>query len=263
MRIYLYNDCNESNVNLEELKEFINDFFGISDIILKDKFISTHLKNLKIEAIALQLASMRVKNVFQPFIDYTPLSGEIEFEKLRLERNTLIKGILYDGLKLLLFYCDLIPKEESLKDFFHIFITDRLIGTFSEDGRYHVRALIASNPSLISTSGIVEGPAKPKLFYKLKHQSSAMGTQAPLEIFKEQIKGQFIDYNDPNLTEVLKGYISQVLFFKLTGMPFCYEKDCRLYNAHWQSELINAQLLHGNFCAGHQNFLEKWKKDSR
>ncbi|NVM55560.1 MAG: hypothetical protein HWN66_17770 [Candidatus Helarchaeota archaeon] len=158
----------------------------------------------------------------------------------------------------MLFYWDLLPEDDNILDCIHIIITNRLFGTFfTGDGRYHIRSILCSKLSLISTAGIVEGPAKPRLFYKLKHQSSALGTNIPIEIFKDQFKGQFIDYDDPNLTEVLKGFVSQALFFNLKGEPFCSEKDCRLFNAHWQSDLINAQLLQAKFCLKHEKNLEK------
>nr|WP_320416723.1 DUF6775 family putative metallopeptidase [Candidatus Nitrosotenuis chungbukensis] len=35
----------------------------------------------------------------------------------------------------------------------------------SGDYRYHGRALIGANPSIISTTGIIEAPAKPRQYY--------------------------------------------------------------------------------------------------
>ncbi|MFX1293899.1 MAG: DUF6775 family putative metallopeptidase [Promethearchaeota archaeon] len=261
MRIYLYKDYNESNLNIEELKRFIKETFGNPKIIIRGKFIESHIKNQKLDEVAKELASIRVKNVLKPHLEYTPFYGEIKFEKRYLTgKIKQIKGILYDGVKLMLIYSNLIPNNENLPDLLHIVITDRLIGTYSKgDGRYHIRSIICSGLSLISTAGIVEGPVKPKIFYKLKHQCSAEGLNIPIEILKEQFKGQFIDYNDPNLTEVVKGYISQALFFNLTGMPFCSDKTCRLFNAHWQSELIYAQLVSRKFCVIHNEYLEKFK----
>jgi len=107
-------------------------------------------------------------------------------------------------------------------------------------------------PSLISTTGIVEAPAKPRDFY-LKQQ---LGVS--LLTLKEEFKGRFIDYNDPRLTEVMKGYVMQALFFHLTGNPFCKDKNCRLYNAHWQEDLIQTQLTSKtDFCAQHQRLLTR------
>jgi hypothetical protein len=45
-------------------------------------------------------------------------------------------------------------------------ITDKLLCIFDErDWRYHDRSLICGNPTLISTSGIVKGIAKPRDYY--------------------------------------------------------------------------------------------------
>jgi hypothetical protein len=97
---------------------------------------------------------------------------------------------------------------------------------------------------------VVEAPAKPRDFY-LKQQLGAS-----LLTLKEEFKGKFIDYNDLRLTEVMKGYVMQALFFHITGNPFCKNKNCRLYNAHWQEDLIQAQLTSKNdFCAQHEKIL--------
>jgi hypothetical protein len=69
-----------------------------------------------------------------------------------------------------------------------------------------------------------------------------------------------LNYNDKRLTEVLTGYIYQAIFYHLTGQPFCHESNCRLYNAHWQSEVLNAQLNPPEFCKMHQLLLNRLKK---
>jgi len=107
-------------------------------------------------------------------------------------------------------------------------------------------------PSLISTTGVVEAPAKPRDFY-LEQQ---LGVN--LLTLKEEFKGKFIDYNDLRLTEVMKGYVMQALFFHITGNPFCKNKNCRLYNAHWQEDLIQAQLTSKtDFCGEHKKILTR------
>ncbi|MHA1131512.1 MAG: DUF6775 family putative metallopeptidase, partial [Candidatus Helarchaeota archaeon] len=253
---------NESNVRLNELQTFIKETFGISEVLLRNKFIDTHRAKLNIEDIAAHLAAIRVKDVLKPHTRNKPFYGEIQFEERYLEgKISQIKGILYDAVQLLLFYWDLIPDLERGPNTLHIVITDRLIGTYSEvDKRYHIRSIVCSGLSLISTSGIVEGPAKSRIYYRLKYQQATIGLNLPLDIIKTLFDGEFIDYNDPKLTEILKGFISQAIFFHLTGEPFCTNKDCRLYNAHWQSELIHAQLIQGQFCAKHQKKITQFKQ---
>jgi hypothetical protein len=122
------------------------------------------------------------------------------------------------------------------------------------DRRYHARASIYSFPCIISTTGLVEAPAKPREYY-LKRQ---MGINS--ETLKEEFRGRYLDYEDERLTEVIKGYVMQAFFFHLTGSPFCDDKNCRLFNAHWQEELIQAQLKRGSeFCKVHEEMIDRLK----
>jgi hypothetical protein len=42
----------------------------------------------------------------------------------------------------------------------------------------------------------------------------------------------------------------------MTGEPFCEERECRLFNAHWQEDLLHAQLDGGSdLCAKHERML--------
>lgn len=64
---------------------------------------------------------------------------------------------------------------------------------------------------------------------------------------------------DPRLPEAIKGYLLQALFYHVTGDPFCDSKECRLFNAHWQEELIHAQMRPGaDLCERHRQMVEKW-----
>jgi len=63
------------------------------------------------------------------------------------------------------------------------------------------------------------------------------------------------------MTEVIKGYIMQALFYYVVGDPFCDNHQCRLFNAHWQEDLIRAQLktdadCHSEFCSLHQKVVK-------
>ena len=185
-----------------------------------------------------------------------PLYGEIQYERRRILGKTRAFGVLYDGFHLLRIFSELIPREERTLGFVHIFLTNRLFATWDDgDRRYHARTSVYGLSSIISTTGIVEAPARPREYYILKRQYEMMGKDL-LEL-KERFKGSFIDYEDARLTEVVKGYVMQAVFYSLTGDPFCDDKGCRLYNAHWQEELIFAQLESGyEFCPRHTELLQ-------
>jgi predicted Zn-dependent protease len=216
----------------------------------------------EVEGLARNLAETKVRSLMNPHIKFEPLPGEIEFErKLLLDPTRRIAGVLYDGYKLQDLFLELLPKNELSMDYVHIVFTNRLFGTFDEsDGRYHAHVSLYGLPSLVSTVGIVEAPAKPKEFYSLRQQYLALGDQVAVEKLKERFRGRFIDYDDPRLTEVLKGYVMQAMFYHLFGNPFCSDKRCRLWNARWQEEVIGAQLSEPEFCERHSKVLERMKR---
>lgn len=146
-----------------------------------------------------------------------------------------------------------------------IVITKRLFGTVdSIDKRIHLRSSYFSYPSIISLSGIVEAPAKPREYYLAKQSLSATGLWELEEPrIKKKLKGRFVDYEDRRMPEIVKGLVSQAMFFYLTGEPFCKRKKCRLYNAHWQEDLIYSQVKRGRFCTKHASILQKLIKEEK
>lgn len=139
-------------------------------------------------------------------------------------------------------------------EFMHIVFTNRLIGTWDRSGqRYHARVSIYGWPSIISTTGVVEAPAKPQEYY--------FGLMADLDErqLREELAGRFVDYGDPRLTELLKGYTMQAALYHLVGQPFCDNPGCRLFNAHWQEQMIRAQLTTaGEYCPKHRKLLKEF-----
>ena len=81
---------------------------------------------------------------------------------------------------------------------------------------------------------------------------------------KQAFAGDIMAYGDPRMTEVAKGYMMQAVIYMATGEPFCSDASCRLFNAHWQKELIAAQLGQGpEFCPYHAGVLEELAKTYR
>jgi hypothetical protein len=53
----------------------------------------------------------------------------------------------------------------------------------------------------------------------------------------------------------------QAVFYSLTGDPLCEDKGCRLYNSHWQQELIFAQLTCTyELCERHEKILDDLRR---
>lgn len=258
VHVHLYNDPSAKTLCIGEVAEYLREKLPQLKIDLRDEFVTHHLKDTN--ELAMELAGLRVRDLNAPDTNFEPLYGEVEYERRTLKDPRCESGgILYDGFKLHSLLQKLIPEREF--GHFHILFTNRLLGTRDEnDHRYHARVIICGHPSIISTTGIVEAPAKPKEFYYLKRRYATLGMQIPLEVLKEGVKGRFIDYDDEKLTEVMKGYVMQAIFYYFIHEPFCEKKYCRLYNAHRQEEVLDAQLSSPEFCERHEKMLEDYFK---
>ncbi|MER3445319.1 MAG: hypothetical protein C4291_00120 [Candidatus Dadabacteria bacterium] len=210
------------------------------------------------EAIELsgRIAGARILDISAPIDEIRePIHGEIDVELKRLRGNESLLGVLYDGLWLQrIFYkimSERIPEFKS--GYIHIIFTSRLFGTY-ETGRYHARVILTGLPSLISTSGIVEAPAKPKDYYWLKAGFIRAGKD--IQELDLLYRGRFIEYDDSRITKALSPYVLQSVFYEITGNPFCDNPDCCLYNSHWQEEVLKAQIG-GELCGEHRDIIKR------
>ncbi|OIO01385.1 hypothetical protein COY52_02085 [Candidatus Desantisbacteria bacterium CG_4_10_14_0_8_um_filter_48_22] len=265
--IYLYGEPSTENLQVKELGEYLKGKLpGLKTEVRQDFFLH-HLKRFtqsqmeeRIEILAEGFARTRVHNIGRDTGEGAPLPMEIQYEIKNIENPAARKrGILYDGFYVQNLLKELIPAQERTPEHIHINFTNQLLGTMGDDNRYHTRVAIYGYPVLISTTGVVEAPAKPKEFYVLKEKYHTMGMgEVGIQRLKEEFREKFIDYNDSRLTEVLKGYVLQTLFYYLAGDPFCQDKNCRLFNAHWQEEMIHAQLKTPyELCTFHRGILER------
>lgn len=271
-RVYLYGEPNALTLDLGELCRYVKETLPGLVVQPRAGFLSFFLDSLPsakreeaLPHLAEQIARAKVRDPFREKRDFVPLPGEVAYESRRLAQpQGQAFGLLYDGLELGEILRGLIPKEEASPSQAHIVFTNQLFGTWEEsDHRYHLRVSLYSFPSLLSTSGLVEAPAKPREYYLLKQQYLALKmTDAAAVGLDPQFRGRFIDHDDPRLTEVMKGYVMQALFYHFWGEPFCPDRGCRFYNAHWQEEVIYAQLESPyEFCPKHQQQLEEWRRN--
>ena len=77
-----------------------------------------------------------------------------------------------------------------------------------------------------------------------------------IETIKQKYKGLYLEYNDTRLSKIIEGYLLQAIFYYETGESFCDNLECRLFNAHWQKDLLHSQLDVGKLCEQHQKILK-------
>ena len=256
-KIILYKEPAISEINTKLLTEFLEEKFPIKVEIRNNVFKEFSLEDIK------KLSNIRITDIKNPFSEHESSDDEIGFEKKLCEDSSVMNSttkvenaqeisevFMYDGFELQKILRYLNEGNEVL----HIILTNRLTCTFDEnDKRYHARAVICANPAIISTTGIVEAPAKPKEYY---FEAMSLKTQGlDIKLAKDKYKDKFLDYNDKRLTDVLKGYILQVIFYNITGESFCEDVECRLNNAHWQKDLLFSQLEINKLCKKHNEIL--------
>ena len=258
-KIILYNEPAIPEINIKQLVGFIEDKFPFEVSVKENIFKDFSMEKIK------QLSYCRIIDIKSQFSKHESSDNEIKFEKQMCQNSSLMNSttkvedaeeisqvFMYDGFELQRILRYLNENDEILR----IILTNRLTCTFDEnDKRYHARAVICANPGIISTTGIVEAPAKPKEYY---FEAMSLKTQGlDIKLAKDKFKDKFLDYNDKRLTDVIEGYILQVIFYNITGESFCEDIECRLNNAHWQKDLLFSQLEISKLCKKHNEILTK------
>jgi hypothetical protein len=236
--IHLYQAASVPALDAKVVAEEIDKIFPSSKIDIRPPF--TCEENMMEQA--------RIVDIKQP----------LEKQQSNHEQDSMMMTIpLYDGFVMQRMFAEMVPSAEISLAHIHIIFTTLLTCTFSEDDwRYHGRAVICGTPSIVSTTGIVEAPAKPREFY-LAHLGGMVADNGSL---KKKFAGRFIDYDDEDkITAASINYALQSIFFFITsGEPFCNNKDCRLFNAHWQEELIHITEKR-TLCSRHRNLVNNYQ----
>lgn len=259
VHFHLYDDACSPVVSVKRLGELLEGEVPDAEVQVRGGFFPYWLErapdpDAAASSVAVRLAQARVRDPARQRRPEQPLFGEISFERRFLAAGRQKpSGMPYDGCRLMGACASLVAAEEDGPEHCHVVITNQLIGTWDEDDlRFHTRVAVFGSPSLVSTTGLVEAPAKPREFYLAR----AMGTpEAELE---SQYGGRFLRHDDPRSEAALQGYLLQAAVGHLAGDPFCGDPSCRLFNAHWQDQLLHAQLRPGaDLCDHHRLLLRR------
>ena len=245
--VFLYSDSPPPSLVMEEVKGFLAGL-GLS-VEFRGDFLS-YLSLVAEETAELEslLPRARVFDIEKP-VDFFKVPPEAEpFEKE-----------LYDALWVQRIFSRFFLRKhpgELAKNGFHAVITGRLLGTYGSR-RYHARVIISGFPSFVSTSGVVEAPARPREYYFLKAEFIRSGKD--LSELDEAFRGKFVDYEDERITKITGPYVLQPLLHHFSGKEFCENGKCALFNSHWQKEVLDTQYS-GFLCAECRSEIRKIAK---
>lgn len=247
MKLNIFKDSNLTSIDYPTLKENLKLIFGSKiEVEIKEEFIPLFFKNR--EDFNKYIQDYLVKNI------RTPLNPNSETKPVDEDAN-LIQ--FYDGNLILKNIFSLMKQEiYDDRDALNVIFIDFLIGTWDlSSKKYHLRTSILSNLSIISIPGLIHAPARPRDYYLMKEMYKKHNFD--LEEVELKFSGKFLTENDVRLTEVSTGMVLQAISFNLDGESFCENKNCRLFNAHWQADLIHSQIENKKLCLYHQNKIKE------
>lgn len=245
--IYLYSDSPSQSLVMQGVTDFLTDL-GLSAEFRGDFLSYLSLAAEEMAELESFLSRARVFNIETPvdFFETHPPAEPFEKE-------------LYDGFWVQRIFSRFFLRKhpgELAENGFHAVITGRLLGTYGSR-RYHARVIISGFPSFISTSGLVEGPARPREYYFLKAEFVRSGKD--LSELDEAFREKFVDYEDERITKITGPYVLQPLLHHFSGKEFCENPKCGLFNSHWQKEVLDIQYS-GFLCAECESEIRKIAK---
>lgn len=241
IRVFIYSDYPSTSLNIDLVIENLRQY-GL-DIEYRGNLINfLSLSEEALYNLANDFSSTYIDDISTPLDTLSSLNGsEIQKEMDMLLGREDLRGKFYDGywIQRILYRLFSQKSQHELNGgCIHLIFTSRLFGTF-EDRRYHARVVLTGTPALISTSGLIEAPAKPREYYYVKGRliQSGLGTSELDNVYK----GRFVEYDDPKISSIIPSYALQAIFYELTGNAFCDNPGCCLSNSHWQEEVLKVQ----------------------
>ena len=247
IRVFLYTEYPSPSLDINLIIESLSKY-GFFVENRGDIFAYLCLSEPSVYNLARRFSEARIPDVSR-LVDSpnTDNQSHIDSELNKISGRENIRGNFYDGYWIQRILYRLLVDKLGVKlndGDVHIIFTGRLFGTF-EDRRYHARVVLMGTPSLISTSGLIEAPAKPREYYYVRGRMIQSGMD--ISDLDHIYKGRFVDYDDFKITSILTSYALQVIFYELTGNAFCDNVTCCLSNSHWQEEVLKVQYQ-GKLC---------------
>lgn len=239
INVFIYTDHPSGSLSLNEIDEFLSAYgFNVSQ---KGDLFGAVVPDAqgRLE-LARKLSGCVVSDIETPLKHVQDgIHSDLGRELSIMERGSNDPGsVLYDGnwLQRILYTQMAGPlRAGETREFIDLIFTGRLFGTF-QDKRYHARVVLLGEPSLLSTSGLVEAPARPREYYYIKGRLIQTGHDtAELD---EIYRGRYVEYDDEKVSRIMRSYALQAVMYRMTGREFCDSPDCCLYNSHWQEEVL-------------------------
>ncbi len=151
LRLHLYSEPAAPILDMWVLARYAKQTFDGTEVDVRDNLFQRYLavvpeaeRQDAVMRLARVFASAKVRHPAKQMDDFTPLPGEVDYERRRLSQvGSRSFGLLYDGYKLMRPMWGLVPAAERSLGHVHVAFTNQLIGTWDDaDRRYHARVSV-------------------------------------------------------------------------------------------------------------------------
>ena len=248
----IYDDPDSEGLDTNYLAGFLASQLPGLQKVARSDFVTHHLarfgpseRDILEAELSKQLAGASVAELLSDTDELLPPLSGVDLETAYLARP------LQAAMRLL------IPEAASDMGHQHIIICSDLLADYDPQNGLFGGVAALGNPSIVSTSGLIEVPSRPREYNFRRAQYVMLGAEEYLEDLAHQFADQTAGYGDPRINELLKGYLLMAVVYRATGDGPCAEPTCPLHAARTQAELLQAQTgLESRLCAHHTALLE-------
>lgn len=248
--VYLYDDPDTAGLDIDYLAGYVAAQAPGLDVGVRTDFLTHHFGRFPQEQRAVlerelerQLAGTRAAAHLSTDDESLPWLG-VDPDEAYVGRS------LQAVLRLL------IPEDEASTDRLHCVFMSQLLADLDDPAAPHVGVAALGSPALISTSGLVEAPRRPREYYFRRNHYAMLGALEHIDTLSDQFADRTVDYGDPRINELLKGYLLMAIVYRATGDGPCADPLCPLHAAETQQQLLQSQLGDSSrICDYHRGIL--------
>lgn len=255
--IYLYDAPDVIGLDIDAVAQLLMELLPGTAVEARTDFFTFHLARFEpsqvevlTEQLVARLHEREVRNLVAP-------DRRAEFDEVTPQERDL--GVIYLASQLQDVMAPLIAEQERAAAYLHLVYIDQCIGSYVPgEIMLILQAIQHGQPTIISTTGMVEAPALPREYSFRRAQLVAFGMDEATAELDEAFADRTLGHEDRRITRAAGGFALQALFHHMFGEQNCQEANCPLRQATTHDELAAAHLGDGScLCSRHALMLRE------
>lgn len=239
--IFIYDAPDAIGLDIRAIGHYLADLFPEVQVETRTDFFTWRLGQFDLDQVDVLAAEVAARLEEREVHDLVAPDRRGEFEPVAPEERDL--GTVYQAEPLQDVMRALIPAEERGPDALHLVFITQCIGRFvAGESYFRLQIVHHGEPTVISTTGIVEAPALPREYAFRRAQLLGFGMDEAAEELDGLFAEEAVGHGDTRLSRVATGIALQAVFMRAFGESGCAEPTCPLHPAASHDELTRAHL---------------------